>query len=55
MRLWKFDRLGAISSLTFDINQNGLQLVSATLRYLWVSEERLGFDSTILLQEQAIY
>lgn len=47
MQLWKFDRLGAISSLPFDINQNGHQLVSATLRYLWVSKEHLGFDPTI--------
>lgn len=47
MRLWEFDRLGGMSSLPFDINKEGLQFVSATLGYLWMSEEQLGFDPTI--------
>lgn len=47
MRLWEFDRLGGVASLPFDINKNGLQFVSATLGYLWMSEEQLGFDPTI--------
>lgn len=47
MRLWEFDRLGGISSSPFDINKDGLQFVSATLGYLWMSEEQLGYDPTI--------
>lgn len=47
MRLWEFDRLGGISSSPFDINKDGLLFVSATLGYLWMSEEQLGFDPTI--------
>lgn len=47
MRLWEFDRLGGMSSLPFDINKYGLQFVSATVGYLWMSEEQLGFDPTI--------
>lgn len=47
MRLWEFDRLGGISSAPFDINKDGLLFVSATLGYLWMSEEQLGFDPTI--------
>lgn len=47
MRLWEFDRLGGIASLPFDINKDGLRLVSVTLGYLWMSNEQLGFDPTI--------
>lgn len=48
MRLWEFDRLGGIASSSFDINRNGLQFVSAVLGYMWMNDEQLGFDSTIL-------
>jgi hypothetical protein len=48
MRLWEFDRLGGLASSPFDVNKDGLQFVSATLGYLWMSEEQLGFDPTIL-------
>ncbi|KAF2174352.1 hypothetical protein K469DRAFT_614801, partial [Zopfia rhizophila CBS 207.26] len=48
MRLWEFDRLGVVGSTPFDINKDGQMLVSAILGYLWMSEEELGFDSTIL-------
>jgi hypothetical protein len=44
MRLWEFDRLGGIASTRFDINQEGLQFVSAVLGFLWMNEEQLGFD-----------
>lgn len=47
MRLWDFDRLGGIASSRFDINQDGLQFVSAVLGFLWMNEEQLGFDPTI--------
>ena len=49
MRLWQYDRIGAIASLPFDINKDGLQFVSAVLGYLSMNEEQLGFDPTILL------
>jgi hypothetical protein len=48
MRLWNFDRLGAIASSPFDINEEGLQFVSAVLGFLWLNEEQLGFDPTII-------
>ncbi|KAF2192053.1 hypothetical protein K469DRAFT_719131, partial [Zopfia rhizophila CBS 207.26] len=48
MRLWEFDRLGVVGSMPFDVNKDGQMLVSAILGYLWMSEEELGFDSTIL-------
>ena len=55
MRLWEFDRLGGIASSPFDINKDGLQLVCATLGYLWMSEEQLGFDPTIVETEGKRY
>jgi Fungal protein kinase len=48
MRLWEFDRLGGIASSPFDIKKEGLQFISAVLGYLWMNEEQLGFDPTIL-------
>lgn len=48
MRVWEFDRLGGIASEQFDINKDGLQLVSTILGFLWMDEEMLGFDPTVL-------
>ncbi|KAK3902003.1 hypothetical protein C8A05DRAFT_34323, partial [Staphylotrichum tortipilum] len=48
MRIWAFDRLGRIASEQFDINKDGLQFVSTILGFLWMSEEELGFDPTIM-------
>ncbi|KAH9875489.1 hypothetical protein J1614_004310 [Plenodomus biglobosus] len=48
MRLWSFDRLGGIASAPFDINTEGLQFVSVMLGFLWMDEERLGYDPTII-------
>ncbi|KAF2624368.1 hypothetical protein BU25DRAFT_433594 [Macroventuria anomochaeta] len=47
MRLWSFDRLGAIASEQFDINKDGLQFVSAVLGFLWTNRVQLGLDPTI--------
>jgi hypothetical protein len=47
MRLWSFDQLGGIASEQFDINEDGLQFVSAVLGFLRMSEEQLGFHPTI--------
>ncbi|KAL2049868.1 hypothetical protein ABVK25_009852 [Lepraria finkii] len=55
MRLWEFDRVGGIASLPFDINKDGLQFVSAMLGYLWMNEEQLGFDLTILTSDDKRY
>jgi hypothetical protein len=55
MRLWEFDRLGGITSSPFDINKDGLQFVSAMLGYLWMDEEQLGFDPTIIESEGKRY
>ncbi|KAF2453900.1 hypothetical protein BDY21DRAFT_326859 [Lineolata rhizophorae] len=48
MRLWEFDRVGGIGSSPFDINKEGLKFVSVVLGYLWIDEQQLGFDPTIL-------
>jgi hypothetical protein len=48
MRIWVFDRLGGIASDQFDINKDGLRFVSTILGFLWMSEEELGFDPTIM-------
>jgi hypothetical protein len=37
-----------IASSPFDINEEGLQFVSAVLGFLWLNEEQLGFDPTII-------
>ncbi|KAF6796951.1 hypothetical protein CSOJ01_13092 [Colletotrichum sojae] len=51
MRVWSFDRLGAIASEQFDINKDGLQFVSTVLGFLWMNEEALGFDPTIKVSD----
>ncbi|KAF4502795.1 hypothetical protein FAGAP_951 [Fusarium agapanthi] len=48
MRVWAFDRLGGIASEQFDINKDGRQFVYTMLGFLWMSEEQLGFDPTIM-------
>ena len=48
MRPWEFDRLGGIASEQFDVNEDGLQFVSAMLGFLWMNEEQLGFDPTVV-------
>lgn len=49
MRLWEFDQLGGIASEQFDINEDGLRFVSAVLGFLWMNEEQLGFNPTIII------
>ena len=48
MRIWEFDRLGGIASERFDVNENGLRFVSTVLGFLWMNQEELGFDPTII-------
>lgn len=51
MRLWEFDRLGRVASESFDVNKDGRMFVSAVLGFLWMSEEELGFDPTIVKED----
>ncbi|PYH88282.1 hypothetical protein BO71DRAFT_365724 [Aspergillus ellipticus CBS 707.79] len=48
MRLWEFDRMGAIASSPFDINKDGLRFVSVILGFLMMSDEQLGYDPSIM-------
>lgn len=48
MRLWEFDRMGATTSVAFDIHQNGLFFVKTLLGFLWMNDEQLGFDSDLM-------
>ncbi|KAE8151976.1 hypothetical protein BDV25DRAFT_80775 [Aspergillus avenaceus] len=47
MRLWEFDRIGAIASSPFDINKDGLQFVLCMLGFLRMNDTQLGFDPSI--------
>ncbi|EXA28664.1 hypothetical protein FOVG_19742 [Fusarium oxysporum f. sp. pisi HDV247] len=57
MRVWEFDRLGGIASEQFDINKNdgGLQFVTTILGFLWMNEDGLGFDPTIITSDAERY
>ncbi|KAL5085428.1 hypothetical protein Trisim1_010537 [Trichoderma cf. simile WF8] len=48
-RLWQYDRPREIASEQFDINDSkgALEFVAIMLGFLWMDEERLGFDPTI--------
>ncbi|PSN58875.1 hypothetical protein BS50DRAFT_663036 [Corynespora cassiicola Philippines] len=48
MRIWEFHRLGVVGSTPFDINKDAHMFVSTMLGWLWISEEELGFDPTII-------
>ena len=48
MRLWVFDRVGATASTAFNINHDGRRFVHATLAFLRMDPEQLGFDPTII-------
>ncbi|PLB43857.1 hypothetical protein P170DRAFT_418244 [Aspergillus steynii IBT 23096] len=51
MRLWEFDRIGAIASSPFDINSEPLQFISAVVGFLLMNDEQLGFDPSIISSE----
>ncbi|KAI1826568.1 hypothetical protein F4861DRAFT_496615 [Xylaria intraflava] len=55
MRLWEFDRLGAIASEQFNINEDGQRFVSTILAFLWMDDEALGFDPTIIKSDHQQY
>ncbi|PYI29630.1 hypothetical protein BP00DRAFT_458436 [Aspergillus indologenus CBS 114.80] len=47
MRLWEFDRAGAIASEPFDIHQDALKFVSTFVGYLMMNDKQLGYDPSI--------
>ncbi|KAG5951073.1 hypothetical protein E4U58_001329 [Claviceps cyperi] len=47
MRVWLFDRLGGIASEQIDIHKEPIHFIKVMLGFLWMSEEDLGFDSSI--------
>ncbi|KAI0912631.1 hypothetical protein F4823DRAFT_580547 [Ustulina deusta] len=55
MRLWEFDRLGGIASERFNINKDGQRFVSTVLGFLWMDDEALGFDPTIIKSDHQQY
>ncbi|KAI3335336.1 hypothetical protein F4824DRAFT_154441 [Ustulina deusta] len=55
MRLWEFDRLGGIASEKFNVNKDGQRFVSTILGFLWMDDEALGFDPTIIKAEHQQY
>ncbi|OAA64234.1 Protein kinase-like domain protein [Niveomyces insectorum RCEF 264] len=48
MRIWEFDRLGGIASGQFNVHDDGLRFVTTVLGFLWMDEQQLGFDPTIV-------
>lgn len=55
MRLWEFDRVGAIASSSFNINEDGLQFVSTMLGFLRMNNEQLGYDPSIMCTSDGKY
>jgi hypothetical protein len=47
MRLWEFDRAGAIASEAFGIHRDALKFVSAFVGYLVMNDKQLGYDPSI--------
>ncbi|GIK06015.1 hypothetical protein Aspvir_010133 [Aspergillus viridinutans] len=48
MRLWEFDRVGAIASSPFNINEDGRRFVSVMLGFLLMNDAQLGYDPTVM-------
>ena len=55
MRLFEFDRVGAIASPVFDINEDPVRFVVTSLGLLTMSKQQLGYDTTILEQGKKRY
>ncbi|KAE8355970.1 hypothetical protein BDV28DRAFT_11660 [Aspergillus coremiiformis] len=47
MRLWEFDRIGAIASTSFDINKDATRFIMSMLGFLRMDSGQLGYDPTI--------
>ena len=52
MRLWEFDRLGGVASAPIDVNKDSHMFMSVILGCLWMNEEELGFDPTVVEEEE---
>lgn len=48
MRLWSFDRVGAVSSTAFNINKEGSRFVVSMLGFLRMNLNDLGYDPSII-------
>ena len=48
MHLWEFDKFKVVGSTPFNINKKGKTFVIVVLGYLWMTEEELGFNPTIV-------
>ncbi|KAI0421007.1 hypothetical protein F5X98DRAFT_331176 [Xylaria grammica] len=55
MRLWEFDRLGAIASTKFNIHNEGQLFVLTILGFLWMDGQSLGFDPTVIKSDHQQY
>ncbi|GAO20124.1 hypothetical protein UVI_02051860 [Ustilaginoidea virens] len=57
MRVWLYDRLGAVASERFDINTDdgARQFITVILGFLLMNEETLGFDPTIITADRQHY
>ncbi|KAL7786271.1 hypothetical protein V8C37DRAFT_392442 [Trichoderma ceciliae] len=57
LRLWEYNRLGGMASEQFNINEakGGLEFVAAMLGFLWIDEEGLGFDPSIIRSEEKTF
>ncbi|KAH8655712.1 hypothetical protein BX600DRAFT_552924 [Xylariales sp. PMI_506] len=55
MRIWEFDRFGGIAGEHFDIHKAPLRFVSVILGFLWMTDEQLGFDPTIITKDARCY
>jgi hypothetical protein len=44
-----------VASKSFDVNKDGQMFVSAILGFLWMNEEELGFDPTIVEEDGKRY
>lgn len=47
MRVWRFDRGAAYAAPPFSVNQDAQKFVTVVLGYLLMTEEELGYDTTI--------
>lgn len=48
MRLREFDRVGAVASSPFNIDEDGLQFVSVMLGFLLMNDAQLGCDPSVM-------
>ncbi|KAE8397967.1 hypothetical protein BDV37DRAFT_276489 [Aspergillus pseudonomiae] len=52
LRLWEFDRIGAIASTPFDVNKDPVRFIISMLGFLQMDSDQLGYDPTILTSSE---